>query len=383
MSNDPTSQINLKNPGDGISVIVATHGRLRLVEKLLQSLYVEKQKLKANSEVLIIDSSPQSIADPMSSVCSKYEAIYVPYECNNVREKRNLGIKKAQYAILLFIDSDCIAMEHLLEEHLKAYATNDNSIGGVIGLTRFAGSDTWIWKVITHTSLLDAFSYAERFDTVPWGPTCNISYRKDVIEKTGYFDTGFPFRLGGDDTDLGLRVNDAGYVIRSNPGAVVEHTRETWSRIDLIGKRVFRWGRMHFHMMRKYKKRVFYDFPKITGLFIFLLLLITPLAIYNADLCYFSVPFIWLAINILLETILLCVILGNSFWESGHIFFARLFSLLFELGTFVEALKNGSLLPFYKEANYTPPSLNGRNRRIIQIWGSTMSLIILLILRLF
>ena len=381
MRNDSTSQIYSKSPDYGISVIVATHGRLKLVEKLLHSLYVEKQKLKANSEVLIIDSSPQPTSDLINSACSKYEAFYVPYERNNVREKRNLGIEKSQYATLLFIDSDCTAMEHLLEEHLKTYDANE-SIGGVIGLTRFTGADTWIWKIITHTSLLDAFSYAERFDTVPWGPTCNISYRKEVIEKTGHFDTGFPFRLGGDDTDLGLRVNDAGYIIRSNPLAIVEHTRETWNRVDLIGRRVFRWGRMHFHMMRKFEKRVFYDFPKIVGLFLILLLLVTPMSICYANLSYFSVPFMWLALNLFMETIFLCAILRVSFRESGYIFLARLLGLLFELGTFWEALRNQSLLPFYKEASYTPPSLNGRNRRIIQIWGSTIALIILLILQL-
>ncbi len=74
------------------------------------------------------------------------------------------------------------------------------------------------------------------------------------MEKVGKFDTTLPFGLGagGEDTELGVRINEAGYKIKMNPNAIVFHTRETWSRLGALFKKAFRWGRADFHILKKH-----------------------------------------------------------------------------------------------------------------------------------
>jgi len=316
-------------------------------------------------------------AERIEALCAEFNACYIHHR-NNVREKRNLGIELARSPVVLFVDSDCVLNPIMLLEHYQSY--DNDSIAGVIGVTRFVGKSSQIWRIIAKTSFLDAFTYAERLEFAPWGPTCNISYRKDVLEAVGKFDTSFPFRLGGDDTDLGLRVIGSGYAIKCNPRAIVEHTRETWSGISLIGRRVFRWGRMHYHLMRKHPDRVFYDFPTVLGLFLLLLLVILPLAAIIRKPSLIVLPLVWLGMELLIETMLTCGLPGHHLHEFGYRLGARLLSLTFECGTLLEAFRHRSLQPFYREASYTPPSLEGRNRRIIQIWASVLTFLALILI---
>lgn len=361
----------------GLSVVTPTHGRRDLVAALLESLQVAQAAAGVESEVLIIDSSGGEDAFSIQKACAQFGAQYIPHSVNNVRQKRNLGIRTARFPVVLFVDSDCIASPDLLMEHARSHGPG---VGGVIGVTRFAGKASRIWRVIERTSTLDSFSYAERMETAPWGPTCNISYRKDVLEQVGGFDESFPFRLGGDDVDLGLRVTDAGHPIRCNPKALVEHTRETWSSVTLIGRRLFRWGRMHYHLMNKHPGRLLFDFPKTVGLFVVLVIALGATATLQKRPVLLLLPFVWLALDLSLEAVLLSRMTRDRLRDAGAFLGARLLGLTFELGTVVEGMRHGSLRPFCQEIHYAPPSprSTGRDRRVVQVWAALLALVILL-----
>lgn len=361
----------------GVSVVTPTHGRDALLLGLLASLQTARGNTSLPTEVLIVDSSPQAEAAVICKACERFEARYIQHPVNNVRQKRNHGIEEARYPVVLFIDSDCEASPHLIDEHARAYA---DGVGGVVGLTRFVGETSWVWRLIEKTSVLDSFSYAGRMETAPWGPTCNISYRKKALEAVGKFDTSFPFRLGGDDVDLGLRVTDSGYTIKCNPQAVVEHTRDTWSRITLIGRRLFRWGRMHYHLMQKHPRRIIFDFPKSPGIFLLLFFALLPVAIARPRPGVLVLPVLWLIASLLIETLLMCRLMGKNWRDFAYFIGARVLGLTFETGTLLEALKHGSIQTLYKEIYYTQPSTNspGRNRRIVQLWASILALLVLI-----
>lgn len=361
----------------GVSVVTPTHGRDTLLPTLLASLQTARRNTALPTEILIVDSSPQAEATVIREACDRFGARYIQHTVNNVRQKRNRGIEEAHYPVVLFIDSDCQASPQLINEHAQGYS---DGVGGVVGLTRFIGQTSWVWCLIERTSVLDSFSYARRMETAPWGPTCNISYRKKALEAVGKFDTSFPFRLGGDDVDLGLRITDSGYTIKCNPEAVVEHTRDTWSRVTLIGRRLFRWGRMHYHLMRKHPRRIIYDFPKSSGIFFLLFLVLLPLAMVWLRPGVLILPVLWLIASLLIETLLMYKIAGTNWRDFGYFIGARMLGLTFETGTLLEALNHGSIQPFYKEIYYTQPSTNspGRNRRIIQLWASILAMLALI-----
>jgi len=353
-----------------ISVVIPTHGRYDLLVLLFKSLRAAKERFQRPVEVFIIDSSPSMTAERIEALCAESSACYIHHR-NNVREKRNLGIELAWSPVVLFVDSDCVLNPIMFLEHYQSY--DNDSIAGVIGVTRFVGKSSHIWRIIAKTSFLDAFTYAERLEFAPWGPTCNISYRKDMLEALGKFDTNFPFRLGGDDTDLGLRVTAAGYKIKCNPQAIVEHTRETWSGIGPIGRRVFRWGRMHFHMMRKHPSRMHTNPPTVPGVFLLLVLLFAPLGLVGQSAVWAAIPFVWLFLDLILESLLIGHRQGKQPMELFYTLGSRILALIFQVGTVLEGIKNSSLTPLYKDVSYTPPSLEGRRRGIAQIWAMMLA----------
>ena len=152
-----------------LSIVIPTNGRVSLVERLLKSLISERKAYPyGETEVLIVNSGDENDAEQIEKLCHTYQAIFIPGE-NSVRKKRNLGIKNAQYEVVLFLDSDVAATDGLLKYHAEGFlnATEEN-LGGVFGLTRFVGRKTWWWKVVEQTTYLDSFSFAERFPYNSW-----------------------------------------------------------------------------------------------------------------------------------------------------------------------------------------------------------------------
>lgn len=358
----------------GISIVTPTLGRVKLFEKMLESINTSLLHYEGQSEVIIIDSSIPGESEKIEDICNRLGAIYHHME-NNVRKKRNWGVEQSRYPIVLFIDSDCQADINLLAEHAQVYAQEGAElIGGVVGLTRFIGDENWIWKVIKSSSTLNAFSYPELHKIVPWGPTCNMSYRREVIHKLGLFDDRFPFPLGGDDVDMGLRVTDAGYKLVTNKNAIVEHDKETWRGVLLIGKREFRWGRMHFHLLRKHQHRLFFNPPSVPSIFLLLLLLLSPFLIGGHIVLWLFFPIFWLLLDLIFETLFL----KSKFVGVNEKFFYVLgtcvLSLVFQTGCLLEGIKNGSILQIFNDIAYCPPSPTGRSRGIAHIWAVTLSL---------
>lgn len=114
----------------GVSVVTPAHGRERLISLLLESLKTARANSSLPSEVLIVDSSAGEEAEAIRRSCEKLNACYIHHPVNNVRQKRNLGIEKARYPIVLFIDSDCRASPDLINEHTAAYC---DGVGGSSG----------------------------------------------------------------------------------------------------------------------------------------------------------------------------------------------------------------------------------------------------------
>lgn len=88
-----------------LSIVIPTNGRVSLVERLLKSLISERKAYPyGETEVLIVNSGDENDAEQIEKLCHTYQAIFIPGE-NSVRKKRNLGIKNAQYEVVLFLDS--------------------------------------------------------------------------------------------------------------------------------------------------------------------------------------------------------------------------------------------------------------------------------------
>lgn len=147
----------------------------------------------------------------------------------NLSMSRNIGIEMAAGDVVAFIDDDAVPRPDWLNQlaHHYAYPT----VGGVGGFTidntgvRYQVRKTICDRFGNAQSVTDFFD--ERplcFRGSPFYPSLlgtNSSFRRDVLREIGGFDNVFAYLL--DETDVCLRVIDAGYEIRYEPRALVYH----------------------------------------------------------------------------------------------------------------------------------------------------------------
>ena len=257
----------MKESRINFSVVIPTYGREHYVRKLLSSLHTARANYSGKVEVIVVDSSDQTAAPHIAESCEKYNATNYQGK-QSVRWKRNYGVRQSRFSIIMFIDSDCEVDENIFHEHAKIYESGIENLGGVYGLTQFVGNRSFLWRIIELTSFVDVFAFAERFPYVQWAIGNNISYYKEVFDEVGGFEENFPFRLGGDDLDLSLRVTTAGHWIKTNPQAVTYHTRDTWNSWKALLERTIRWGRMEYYICQNHPKLPRRDLPRREPLFL-------------------------------------------------------------------------------------------------------------------
>jgi len=360
----------------GISVVILTQNRITYVKRLFSSLHQELKSFKGQAEVVVIDNSKPEDSASIAGMCREHTYTFYFFK-GSISEARNYGIKIAKFPLVLFIDSDCEIIHGILQEHVTAYTRED--IGSVLGLTNFTGKQNWVWRAIDRTPFHIAFSFAKRTDYAPWGPCTNISFRKDVIEKVGGFRTDFPFDFSGEDVDIGLRINELGYKIKCNPRALVNHNRETWSGLLGFCKKIFRWGRTDFHILKRHPHLSTTDFPKFTTI----LLLILALSVI------FQLTGTGWIIRGLLMTLLLCVPIIEALLRSYTLekritdfvpnYISFWLNFTFELGSVFESLKNGSFSMLYKKITYGQGQFVFEwKQKVLQSWSFIATLIIFL-----
>lgn len=346
-----------------LSIVVPTHKRVDLLKELLSSIEVAATGSPVAVETIIVDDSPPAEHEQIGELCRRYGACLWRGTAS-VRQKRNLGIREASGDIVLFVDSDCTVFENIFVEHLRMYREPDTA--GVLGLTEFRGPEKAAWRVVKRTRFLDAFFFAETLvnyvESAPWGTCTNLSIRKDVLAAVGGFESSFPFKLGGDDAELGIRLNTAGYKIRMNPAAVVYHTRETWNSFLPVLKRVFRWGRMDYYLYyEKYRDKLALSFPRPVTVLTLLLgaCLLAGAVLYPV---FLTLPLLWIPVFFVLNGLLRLRQRGIPLRELGWEILADMMQWVFDLGTMLESFKNSNLLHFFYQPSFDP-------RQAIILWA--------------
>ncbi len=362
---------------NGISIVIATKGRVKLLEDLLVSVKEARNNFDKPTEVLLVDDSKPDDVTAINGLCEKYDARRVEFG-PSVPEKRNVGVKEAQYEIILFLDSDCIATPNLLNEHYKLYT--DEKVGGVAGALEFVGEDTWFWQAVDKTPFTICFSFPKWMDTVPWTPTANCSMRKEIFEKINGFDRSFPDKPGGEDVDLGLRMVKAGYTFRCTKEGLVYHSKKTWIPVKAMIKRLWHYGAANYFLAEKHPDYVMKIMPRKTSLFFtgILGVLAATLITLNPWLLI-TIP-AWLILDIMISAIFInsfASYKGTSFLKQCVV---QLLILDNELGYVWMCLKKGKPSYINKDVVYFDGQMDGiQDTSSIMTWCNLLSLSMLVI----
>lgn len=246
------------------SIVVATKGRVALLVDLMKSVHVARGNYPGECEMLIVDDSSPEESKEIQEACREYDCRYIYFE-NAVSAKRNHGGRLAKNEVILFLDSDCIATEHILERYAEKYT--DPTIAAVAGPLEFVGPDTWLWKAIEATPYLTCFYLPKYVPKLEWGVTANFSVRREVFLQVGGFDESFR-RPAGEDVDLGLMIKDAGYDINGSPEALVYHSKKTWIPFKSMIRRLNFYGTADCDLITKHPDRGEVVLPKRSFLYV-------------------------------------------------------------------------------------------------------------------
>lgn len=285
--------------GEGLSIVIPTYRRVKYLRLLLDGLKEPIQRLGKPVEVILIDDTPSPEQSEIERLAREHTAIYIRGE-RSVSVKRNQGIRAANYECILLLDSDCRPTPNLLIEHWQSLHSSPD-VGGCLGLLTFEGPESWFWDVIELTPFVLPFYWPKYEQTVPWGPTANISFMRHALVNINGFDESFPPQPGGEDVDLGLRIGKAGYRIVTNAKAEVFHTKETWVGVRSMSRRLYSWGRADYELYVRHPERVFRQFPRLLPVAALISSVSVLLALFTRTASLLLAPVLWAALTLLLQ----------------------------------------------------------------------------------
>jgi len=329
------------------SIVIPTWNRSELVEVLLHSLDIERERYKqGETEVLIVDSSAGNEKEVIVAACEKYNATYIEGD-DSVRKKRNKGIITAVYDYILFIDSDVTVEKGLLDEYVEAYKNPYKvKLGGVLGYTEFAGKKTFWWKMLERTNMVNSFSFARNYPFHSWTIGNNVSFKKSVLEEIGMFEENFPFKLGGDDLDMTYRVTKAGYMIGSAPNAVTYHSRKTWNNYRAVHDRAKRWGTMENFIVQRHPELYKRIIPKNYVIESIVALFLTIMSLATRNWLFLMIAVLWIVVNWVIDYVI--DVKKRGFCSPIFFYGAQIIQLQYEFYRVIGSVKKQSLGALYK-----------------------------------
>jgi GT2 family glycosyltransferase len=195
-----------------ISVVVATHNRSGRLARLVDAL--EAQEGVAPFEVVVVDdASTDDTWSVLTGLARSAALTLVPRHLDanaGPAHARNVGWKAARAPLVAFTDDDCVPQPGWLAALVEGL--QDAEL--VQGCTR-PNPD--------QQSAMGPFSRTVE-TTREWGfyETCNMGYRRDVLERAGGFDERFRYPFG-EDTDLAWRAKEQGAQSTFAADALVYH----------------------------------------------------------------------------------------------------------------------------------------------------------------
>jgi glycosyltransferase involved in cell wall biosynthesis len=212
-----------------VSAIIPTYNRAGSLKRLLESFDSIDWPDAANLEVLVVDNGS---TDQTWSLLSAEQAKSRKFSLQILEETKkgkssalNRGLAAAKGDMILILDDDVVVHPQWLMKHIDSYtATSFDAVQGRV----LAGLDP-VGRPADPERLreynIPIIDYGDQFCEIRGLTGTNMSFKREVLEKVGFFDT----RLGpgaagfSEDTEYSTRIRKAGFKIGYTPHAIVYH----------------------------------------------------------------------------------------------------------------------------------------------------------------
>lgn len=211
------------------SIVVPTYNRARSLKRLIESFLSLEYPESISVEVLIVDNGS---TDETARFLLEARTRAKKFSLRVLEERKrgkasalNLGLISAQGRLILGVDDDVIVHPEWLVKHVECYrsAGFDAVQGRVLPGLDPEGKPADPDRIREYN--IPIVDYGEAICEIRGLTGTNMSLRREVFEKVGFFDA----RLGpgaagfSEDTEYSMRIRKAGFKIGYTPHAVVYH----------------------------------------------------------------------------------------------------------------------------------------------------------------
>lgn len=222
-----------------VSIIIPTFNRAKILKKTLTA-FLGQDYAKEKFEIIVVDDGS---IDETKKVLQEFKKESLQFTYFTQKHKgpshaRNLGIKKSQGEIVVFVNDDIIPKKDFISQHVKSHLSYPQKNIGVIGFV------DWSPELKLTPFMQWLGEKGPQFNCgqikgvwADWSKTwsCNLSFKKKFLLEFGMFDTDFPY-AAWEDVELGYRLSKQGLKIFYNRQAVGYHYHPT--TIKLIKERM-------------------------------------------------------------------------------------------------------------------------------------------------
>ena len=202
-----------------VSVVIPTYNRRPILEKCLAAL--EDQQADASFDhyevVVVDDGSTDGTPDWLRDQAQRFPHVRLVEQAHGgPAEGRNRGVDHAHGDVIVFIDSDLVVTPTFLRCHTRALHQSWIRRGDRLCFT---------YGAVINTANFDSpQSERHKLRDLSWAyfATGNVAIDREVLERSGLFDTGFRL-YGWEDLELGERLRQMGVELVKCPEAVGYH----------------------------------------------------------------------------------------------------------------------------------------------------------------
>ena len=202
-----------------VSVVIPTYNRRPILEKCLLAL--ERQtpcpELESYEVMVIDDGSTDGTPEWLREASERFPHVRLIEQAHGgPAEGRNRGVDHARGDVIVFIDSDLVVTDSFLSCHALALQRSWTKRGDRLCFTYGAVINTANFEAPTEER--------HKLRDLSWAyfATGNVAIDRDVLERSGLFDTGFRL-YGWEDLELGERLRQMGVELIKCPEAVGYH----------------------------------------------------------------------------------------------------------------------------------------------------------------
>jgi len=286
-----------------ISIMIPAHNEGMVIAKTLDALLNLNYPQEKIEFLVINDGSTDdtaSIVETIASKDSRVRLFNVPLAlaARGKAAALNQGLELCRHDVIGIFDADNTPEADSVI-HLARQIVTDERLGAVVGkfrcinkkkniLTRFVNIEGLAFQWIIQAGRWNLFQMATL-------PGTNYLMRRTLIEELGGWDT----EALTEDSELSIRIYEAGYLIKFIPYAV------TWEQepenLRVWFKQRVRWARGNNYVLEKHVARIFKIKPRVVGMELFYTMAVYYLffmAILLSDLLFVLAVLGWISIPV-------------------------------------------------------------------------------------